>query len=125
MLDLVVKPGLSVISIYSFFVDHGRGSELAPGKDSLRNEAIPKSAARVLNAQAVRDAWNMKKRKHEDGSGDGPGGKRRKTTERIARSGNKEKSRNLKAMSLTIQPGESIQHFNRSVIAIYHSSTFL
>ena len=41
---------------------------------------------------------------------DVPVGKRRKTT------GNKEKSRNSQAVSLTIQPGESIQHFNKSVM---------
>ena len=93
-----------------------RGSELAPGKESLRNEAIPKSVARVLNAQAIREEWNLKKRKHEDGDGrDGPGGKKRKTTTtgRAAESGNLEKS---KGISLTIQSGESIQHFNRSVM---------
>ncbi|KAF8802187.1 hypothetical protein BYT27DRAFT_7113461 [Phlegmacium glaucopus] len=93
-----------------------RGSELAPKKESLRNEAIPKSAARVLNAQAIRDEWKLKKRKHEDESGgDGPEGKRRKTTGRTTGSGNKEKSRKSRAISLTIQPGESIQHFNRRV----------
>jgi len=97
-----------------------RGSELAPGKESLRNEAIPKSAARVLNAQAIRDEWNLKKRKLEDGDGmDGAGGKRRKTnvttTGRLTGSGNKEKSRNLKKISSTIQPWESIEHFNRRV----------
>ena len=90
-----------------------RGSELAPGKESLRNEAIPKSAARVLNAQAIRDEWKLKKRKLEDGDGkDGRGGKRRKTTGRITGSEDKEKS---KKTSLTIQPWESIENFNRCV----------
>ena len=92
---------------------------MAPGKESIRNEAIPKSAARVLNAQSIRDEWNSKKRKLEDGDGR-DGKKRRKTTvmttaERITESGSKEKSKNI---SSTIQPGESIQHFNRSVLTI-------
>ena len=94
-----------------------RGSELAPEKESLRNEAIPKAAARVLNAQAIRDEWNLKKRKHEEqGEEDGPMGKKRRTgTGQIIGSGSKEKSKKPKTISLTIQPGESIQHFNRSV----------
>lgn len=103
--------------LFSFFFFFwsliARGSELAPGKESLRNEAIPKSAARVLNAQAIRDEWNLKKRKLEDGDGkDGRGGKRRKTTGRMTGSEDKEKS---KKTSLTIQPWESIENFNRSV----------
>jgi hypothetical protein len=105
---------ISKIPLYFIFFINARGSELAPGKESLRNEAIPKSALRVLNAKAIRDGWNLKKRKLEDEDGkDGPGGKRRKTTG----SGNEEKSRNLKKISPTIQPWESIQHFNRSVLA--------
>ena len=98
-----------------------RGSELEPGKESIRNEAIPKSASRVLNAQAIRDDWNLKKRKLDDGDDgkDGRGGKRRKTTATTTRrtitgsGGDKEKK--TKKISLTIQPWESIENFNRSV----------
>jgi len=60
----------------------------------------------------------LKKRKLDDGDGkDGRGGKRRKTTlttttRRITGSGDKEKS---KKFSLTIQPWESIENFNRRV----------
>ena len=107
------------------FLINGSGSELAPGKEPLQNEAIPKSAARVLNAQAIRDEWKLKKRKQEGDSGDGSVEKRRKTTGWITGSGNKEKSRNSKTMTLTIQPGESIQHFNKSMKIIYLSLKFL
>ena len=86
----------------------------------MQYEAIPKSAARVLNAQAIRDGWNLKKRKLDGDGRDGSGGKKRKTiataAERITESGNEEKS--SKKISSTIQPGESIRHFNKSVLAI-------
>ena len=66
----------------------------------MRNEAIPESETRVLNDQAIRDEWNLKKRQHEDEDGrDGPGGKRWKTTTtsgQIAGSGKKEKFGNSK-----------------------------
>ena len=107
------------------FLINGRGSELAPGKEPFQNEAIPKSAGHVFNAQAIRDEWKLKKRKQEGNSGDGSVEKRRKTTGWITGSGNKEKSRNLKMISLTIQPGESIQHFNKSIKIIYLSPKFL
>ncbi|KAF8148224.1 hypothetical protein B0H34DRAFT_668922 [Crassisporium funariophilum] len=94
-------------------VRNEKGSELAPGEQSLRNEAIPKSAARVFNAQTTRDEWKLKKRKLEDGDDGEPSGKRRKT------SGNEgtgsKKGQSGKKVSLTIQPGESMQHFNRRV----------
>jgi len=84
-----------------------RGTDLDPGKDSIRNEAIPKSAARIFNAQATRDQWKEKKRKHDEDEGD-RGGKRRKTESHGPKS-------DKKKVSLTIQPGESMQHFNRYV----------
>ncbi|KAF8184212.1 hypothetical protein BJ912DRAFT_853258, partial [Pholiota molesta] len=80
------------------------GTDLAPAKDSLQNEAIPKSAARVFNAQAIRDDFKTKKRKNEDDDGE-RAGKKQKT----------DKGKGDKKVSLTIQPGESIQHFNRRV----------
>lgn len=73
-----------------------RGADLAPGKDLLQNEAIPKSAARVFNSQAVRDEYKMKKRKLEEDD------------ERKAK-----KQKSEKSVALKIQPGESMQHFNR------------
>ncbi|KAH9480099.1 hypothetical protein JR316_0006696 [Psilocybe cubensis] len=78
-----------------------RGEDLAPGKESLRDEDIPKSALRVFNAQAIRDEYKSKKRKAEDS--EERGGKKQKL------STGKQKT------SLRIQPGESMQHFNRRV----------
>ncbi|KAF8955855.1 hypothetical protein BDZ97DRAFT_1764432 [Flammula alnicola] len=93
-----------------------KGTDLAPGKESLRNEAIPKSAARIFNAQSIRDEFKLKKRKVHDEGEERPG-KRRKTgpdgstkLEDKVRSGRSEKK-----VSLAIQPGESMQHFNRRV----------
>jgi len=82
-------------------------SDLAPGKELLKNEAIPKSAARVLNAQKIRDDYR-KKRKPEDSGRDEPSSKRRK--QEIAAH-----ARKAGKVSLVIQPGESLQHFNRRV----------
>ncbi|KIM36536.1 hypothetical protein M413DRAFT_288345 [Hebeloma cylindrosporum] len=95
-----------------FLLVFSRGTDLDPGKDSIRNEAIPKSAARVFNAQAIRDEWKEKKRKHDEDE-DGHGGKRRKTgtSGEPARGPKSDK----KKISLTIRPGESMQHFNRRV----------
>jgi len=82
--------------------------DLAPERVSLRNEAIPKSASRVFDAQTIREEYK-KKRKLVDNQGERPG-KRQKTT---IESGNGMKKGKV---SLTIQPGESMQHFNRCVM---------
>ncbi|KAF8887446.1 hypothetical protein CPB84DRAFT_1684674 [Gymnopilus junonius] len=84
-----------------------RGSDLAPSKESLKNEPIPKSAARVLNSLAIREEWKLKKRKHEDGD-EGRQGKRQKMTADGTKKADKK-------TSLTIRPGESMQHFNKRV----------
>jgi len=94
-----------------------RGTDLDPGKDSIRNEAIPKSAARIFNAQAIRDQWKEKKRKHDEDEGD-RGGKRRKTGKEPTHGPKSDK----KKVSLTIQPGESMQHFNRYVKTVCFTS---
>ena len=98
---------LSIVTV--FLLVFFRGTDLDPEKDSIRNEAIPKSAVRVFNAQAVRDEWKEKKRKRDADEGD-RGGKRRKTGEPTHGSTSEKKK-----FSLTIQPGESMQHFNRYV----------
>lgn len=89
-----------------------RGIDLDPGKDSIRNEAIPKSATRVFNAQVIRDEWKEKKRKRDEDEGD-RGGKRRKTGKSGEPSHGPKSDK--KKISLTIQPSESMQHFNRYV----------
>ncbi|KDR77524.1 hypothetical protein GALMADRAFT_138620 [Galerina marginata CBS 339.88] len=89
-----------------------QGSDLAPGKESLRNETIPKSAARVFNSQTIREEWKLKKRKAVDGdSGSGPA--KRQKHELGTSNGQAKKAE--KKVVLTIQPGESMQHFNRRV----------
>ena len=72
---------------------------MAPAKDSLKDEAIPKSAARVLNAQRIRDDFR-RKRKLEDGEG---------------RDDKRRKQEKAGKISLLIQPAESLQHFNKYV----------
>ena len=78
------------------------GTDLAPGDGSLRNEHIPKSAARVLNAQRIRDEYR-KKRNLDDKDGAGKAVKRQKL----------EKGQNKTTTALVIHPGESLQHFYR------------
>ncbi|KAF4569883.1 hypothetical protein EYR40_008864 [Pleurotus pulmonarius] len=80
-----------------------KGSNLAPAKQSLANEAIPKSLTRVLNASQIREDWHAKKRKNTED--DGRGAVKRKKMEKGAKG----------KAELNIQPGESIQHFNKRV----------
>lgn len=80
-----------------FLLTADRGSNLAPGKESISNEAIPKSAARVLNALQIREGYRKKRKLEEEGSNDRNGEKRRKMDD----------------FQLKIKPGESIQHFYR------------
>ncbi|EAU80863.1 hypothetical protein CC1G_03039 [Coprinopsis cinerea okayama7 len=74
-----------------------KGTDWAPGKDSIANEAIPKSAQRILNAVQIREEFKARKRKLEEEQEAKANAKKRKKTE------------------LKILPGESIQHFNRRV----------
>jgi hypothetical protein len=70
---------------------------------ALKNEAIPKSASRVLNAQKIRDDYRNKRKL--DGS-HGPSNKRQKQERTPVQKAGK---------ALLIQPGESLQHFNKYV----------
>ncbi|KAF8989944.1 hypothetical protein BDQ17DRAFT_1256344 [Cyathus striatus] len=81
------------------------GSDHAPTKSSLNSEAMPKSAARIFNATQIREDYKKRKRECEEGGQDG---KRRKTD------GDGQKNK-VKPVQLKIQPGESIQHFNKRV----------
>ncbi|KAG6845938.1 hypothetical protein H0H93_015961, partial [Arthromyces matolae] len=88
------------------------GDNLAPQKQSLNNEPIPKAVARVLNAEKIREQFRLKKRAHEE-DGDPKGNKRRKVGDDT---NNARSKKEAKATSkLAIKPGESIQHFNRRV----------
>ncbi|KAI3618205.1 hypothetical protein WG66_005614 [Moniliophthora roreri] len=83
-----------------------KGHDMAPGKNSLRNEAIPKSAARVLNALKIREDFKAKKRQLGD-TNDGRDGKRQKVDDR--------KKKEEKDKFPGILPGESLQHYNKRV----------
>jgi len=82
-----------------------RGSDLAPVKQSLSTESIPKSVSRILNAAQIRQ--DFKKRKLEDIGEERNSGKRRKVAD-----GSSSQSKKVK---VKIQPGESLQHFNKRV----------
>ncbi|KAK7045776.1 hypothetical protein VNI00_007177 [Paramarasmius palmivorus] len=82
-----------------------KGHDLAPGKSSLTKEAIPKSAARVLNALKIREEFRAKKRQLED-SGDQGDRKRQKVDS---------KRKQGKGKTPGILPGESLQHYNKRV----------
>ncbi|TFK68818.1 hypothetical protein BDN72DRAFT_820701 [Pluteus cervinus] len=82
------------------------GHDLAPSKQALTTEAIPKSAARVINALQIRSAFSEKKRQR-DLEEEGSGSKRRKLSQ--------PKAKSKQGTGLQIQPGESIQHFNKRV----------
>ena len=71
----------------------------------MSNEAIPKGAARILNAAKVQAEFRTK-RKSED-VGDGKHAKKRKVEQ-----GDGAKGKDVK---MKILPGESLAHFNRCV----------
>ena len=81
-----------------------RGHDLIPAKYSLSEEAIPKSAARVLNAAKVQAEYRAKKRSSED---DGSQGKAKRRKVDSSTSG------------MSIKPGESLTHFNKCVVVQY------
>ncbi|XP_006457653.1 hypothetical protein AGABI2DRAFT_181783 [Agaricus bisporus var. bisporus H97] len=75
-----------------------KGTNLAPSKESLDNEGIPKSASRVLNASQIRDTYKKKRKLEEEG-----------------RDAKREKRRRMDDMQLKIKPGEPIHHFYKRV----------
>jgi hypothetical protein len=72
---------------------------LAPGKQNLASEPIPKSIERVLNAAKTREEYAERKRKGQAGD-DGPAQKKQKVDKEVSR-------------MPKIKPGESLQHFNK------------
>jgi len=91
-----------------------RGEDHAPGKVSIQDESIPKSALRVFNSIATREEYRMKKRKNED-DGERIAKRRKGGAEIIAEADRDKRKKVEKKVTLTIQLGESIQHFNRCV----------
>jgi hypothetical protein len=92
---------------------------MAPGKQHLSKEDIPKSFSRVINASKIREEWRAKKRKLEEISDGQHPEKRRKLTvnedKRTQSAEGKTKEKPV-ASHFKIKPGESIQHFNRCVV---------
>ncbi|KIY52447.1 hypothetical protein FISHEDRAFT_69865 [Fistulina hepatica ATCC 64428] len=79
-----------------------KGFDAAPGKDALSTEAIPKSIARVLNAQKIREQYRARKRAMEEHEEKKEDRKRRRVD-------SKDKN------TLGIRPGEALTHFNKRV----------
>jgi hypothetical protein len=96
-----------------------RGLDLPPAhkgnpKFALESEAIPKAMARVLNAVQVRSEWRQKrgKRKLEDHEGGDNNASKKRRKEDADADKNK----------LSIQPGESLLHFNRYEVSPFDIS---
>lgn len=83
---------------------------MAPSKNSLSNEPIPKSLARVLNAAKTREDWRNKRKLEEDGDQ-----KPRKKKRKVEDGAQGKRKGAQSATKLAIKPGESMQHFNRCV----------
>ncbi|PCH35147.1 hypothetical protein WOLCODRAFT_166073 [Wolfiporia cocos MD-104 SS10] len=82
------------------------GLDLPPagGKHAIEHEEIPKGAARILNAAKIQQEYRAKqKRKASEDAGDSKSSRKRRR-----------KGEATKVVT-TIQPGESMAHFNRRV----------
>ncbi|KAI0685744.1 hypothetical protein BC835DRAFT_497417 [Cytidiella melzeri] len=94
------------------------GHDNAPAKSALTHEAIPKGAARILNAWKVQDEYNKKRKFGMDEAEDGASQKkRRKVVGEVGerKSGGAGVRQKGGKADIRIQPGESLAHFNRRV----------
>lgn len=83
-----------------------KGHNLPP-KHLGNEETVPKSVARILNAEKIRLEFREKKRKIDEPNGDeSPQLKRRRPSSDV---------NSRKGEMLKIQPGETIAHFNKRV----------
>ncbi|KAI0337398.1 hypothetical protein BDW22DRAFT_954699 [Trametopsis cervina] len=89
------------------------GHDRAPEKMALANEAIPKGAARILNAAQVQQDFHTKRKLGLD-EDDGPSRKKRQKVSESSSQVKGAKGKNGKA-DIKITPGESLAHFNRRV----------
>lgn len=88
------------------------GADLAPAKDALSNEDIPKSAARVIFASKVQKEFReSKKRRNDDAQVGNNPGQREKKKRKVDGEGDGDTS-----SAMRILPGESLAHFNRCVM---------
>ncbi|KAH8116269.1 hypothetical protein DFH11DRAFT_1687910 [Phellopilus nigrolimitatus] len=84
-----------------------RKLDLPPSQAIFSNDDMPRSMARVLNAESIQNAWREKKRAlalNESEGGEGGKRKRRKTDDGA-----------VSKTELKIKPGESLKHFRRRV----------
>lgn len=94
---------------------------MAPSKQDISSEAIPKSLARVLDASKLREEYKSGKRKNED---DGLHVPKAKRTKLESTASGKKKDNGKKPegnLSIKIRPGESLQHFNKCVMLVFSS----
>ncbi|KAI0779170.1 hypothetical protein BC629DRAFT_1441063 [Irpex lacteus] len=88
------------------------GHDNAPAKSALSHEAIPKGAARVLNAWKVQEEYRKKRKLGENGAEDLGGKKKRR---KVSSEDDGQRKGSAKKVDMRIQPGESLAHFNRRV----------
>ncbi|KAI0084770.1 hypothetical protein BDY19DRAFT_969040 [Irpex rosettiformis] len=88
------------------------GHDNVPAKSALSKEAIPKGAARVLNAWKVQEEFRKKRKLGDNGDDDGASRRKR---QKASPGGDGKKSGGKKKADMKIQPGESLAHFNRRV----------
>lgn len=79
-----------------------------PGVDDLLTEAVPKSAARVINATKVRAQWREKRKAAAGREMDGDGRRKRRKVE-----GGEDGAEKKQKDKLVIRPGETLQRFSR------------
>jgi len=96
-------------------------ADLAPPKEILSKDAIPKGVARVLNAAQIRAEWREKnknkKRQLEEDPSSHSNLPRNKKRMRLGGEGDERGGRreSEQTTALQIQSGESLSHFNRRV----------
>lgn len=96
-----------------------RVTDQAPSQTSrnLREETIPKSISRVLDASKIRSEWKQSLGKRKRRSGEhGPGADSRRGSRKKSKTKGSDAgaaSEDAKPFSMIIQPGESLTHFNK------------
>jgi hypothetical protein len=96
-----------------------RVTDQAPSQASrnLREEAIPKSIARVLDASRIRSEWKQSigKRKHRDEEWSAEANSQRKSRKKSKMKGSDAgaATEDTKLLPMRIQLGESLAHFNK------------
>ena len=96
-----------------------RVPDQAPSQTSrnLREEAVPKSIARVLNASRIRSEWKQslgkRKPRGEEQGAEADSQHRPRKKSKTKGSGAEAVSEDTKLPLMRIQPGESLAHFNK------------